>query len=142
MPAVQRAEFVPFSARQMFELVNDVESYPEFLPWCEQARLERRLEHGIVATLSISKGPLRHAFTTENNNSEFDRIEMRLLKGPFKHLHGVWRFDDAPGGCMVSLDLDFEFANRLLAKALSRVFQMVTGSMVDAFRERAVNLYG
>ncbi|HJP35238.1 MAG TPA: SRPBCC family protein, partial [Gammaproteobacteria bacterium] len=61
MPAVKRAEFVPFSARQMFELVNDVESYPEFLPWCNQARLDRKVGDGIVATLTITKGPLHHS---------------------------------------------------------------------------------
>jgi ribosome-associated toxin RatA of RatAB toxin-antitoxin module len=141
MPAVQRAEFVPFSARQMFELVNDVEAYPEFLPWCHDARLERRVEDGIVATLSISKGPLHHSFTTQNKNLEFERIEMRLLEGPFKRLYGVWRFDEAPGGCRVSLDLDFEFSNRMLAAALSKVFQKLTSSMVEAFQQRAAALY-
>jgi ribosome-associated toxin RatA of RatAB toxin-antitoxin module len=141
MPAVQRAELVPFSARQMFELVNDVESYPEFLPWCSDARLERRVAEGIVATLTLSKGPLHHSFTTENIIREFDRIDMHLVEGPFKRLHGIWRFDDAPGGCKVSLDLDFEFSNRLLAAALSKAFTLVTGSMVDAFRQRAAGLY-
>jgi ribosome-associated toxin RatA of RatAB toxin-antitoxin module len=142
MPAVQRAEFVPFSARQMFELVNDVESYPEFLPWCSDARLERRVGDGIVATLTLSKGPLHHSFTTANINREFDRIDMHLVEGPFKRLHGIWRFDDAPGGCSVALDLDFEFSNRILAAALSKAFTLVTGSMVDAFRQRAERLYG
>jgi ribosome-associated toxin RatA of RatAB toxin-antitoxin module len=142
MPAVQRAEFIPFSPRQMFELVCDIESYPEFLPWCSDARLERRLDDGIVASLTIAKGPMHHSFTTKNRNREFDRIEMSLLEGPFKRLHGVWRFDDAPGGCTVALEMDFEFSNRLLAAALSRVFQKITASMVDAFRQRAAVLYG
>lgn len=142
MPAVQRAEFVPFSSRQMFELVNDIESYPEFLPWCSAARLERRVEDVVVATLTLGKGPLHHSFTTENRNREFDQIEMRLLEGPFKRFHGVWRFNDAPGGCRISLDLEFEFSNRIVAKASSKVFAMVTGSMVDSFRQRAASLYG
>ena len=142
MPAVQRAEFVPFSSRQMFELVNDVESYPEFLPWCSHARLDRRLEDGIVATLTLSKGPMHHSFTTENRNRKFDKIEMRLLEGPFKRFHGVWRFNDAPGGCRISLDMEFEFSSRILAKALSKVFTLVSASMVDAFRQRAARLYG
>lgn len=142
MPAVQRAAFIPFSSRQMFELVNDVEAYPEFLPWCSDARLERREADGIVATLTVAKGPMHHSFTTENHNREFDRIEMHLLKGPFKRLHGVWRFDEAPGGCTVALDLDFEFSNRILAAALSKVFHLLTASMVDAFRQRAAIVYG
>ncbi len=142
MPAVKTAEIIPVSAKQMFELVNDVEAYPEFLPWCSDANIERRSDHGIVATVTVAKGPMHHSFTTENHNREFDRIEMSLLRGPFKRFHGVWRFDDAPGGCRVSLDLDFEFSNRLLAAALSKVFQVITGSMVQAFRQRARDLYG
>jgi len=142
MPAVRRNEFIPFSPRQMFELVNNVEAYPEFLPWCAGARKDRETADGIVATLTVAKGPMQHSFTTKNTNREFERIEMGLLKGPFKQLHGVWRFDDAPGGCKVSLELDFEFSNRLLASAMSKVFQLLTGSMVEAFRLRAATLYG
>ena len=142
MPAVRTAEFIPFSARQMFELVNDIEAYPEFLPWCSDARVERRTGNGIVATVTISKGSMHHAFTTENHNREYDRIEMGFVKGPFKRFHGVWRFEDAPGGCNVMLNLDFEFSSKLLATALSKVFKMITGSMVQAFRQRAQRLYG
>jgi ribosome-associated toxin RatA of RatAB toxin-antitoxin module len=142
MPAVKSTELIPVSAKQMFELVNDVESYPEFLPWCSAARIERRTENGIVATVTVAKGPMHHSFTTENHNREFDQIEMGLLEGPFKRFHGVWRFADAPGGCRASLDLDFEFSSRLLAAALSKVFQVITGSMVQAFRQRAKDLYG
>ncbi len=142
MPEVRTAEFIPYSKQQMFELVNDVDAYPQFLPWCSAARVERRLENGIVATLTISKGPLQHSFTTENRNSSHDRIEMALLEGPFKRFHGVWRFDEAPGGCNVSLDLDFEFSSGLFTRALSKVFRLLTTSMVDAFRTRARDLYG
>ena len=142
MPAVRTAEFIPFSARQMFELVNDVEAYPEFLPWCSDARVKRRTGDGIVATVTVAKGPMHHAFTTENHNREYDRIEMSLVRGPFKRFHGVWRFEDAPNGCNVSLNLDFEFSSKLLAAALSKVFTVITGSMVQAFRERAQRLYG
>ncbi len=142
MPEVRTAEFIPYSQQQMFELVNDVNAYPQFLPWCRAARVERRLDQGIVATLTISKGPLQHSFTTENRNTGHERIEMALIEGPFKRFHGVWRFDPAPGGCNVSLDLDFEFSNGLLARALSKVFKLLTTSMVDAFRERARHLYG
>lgn len=142
MPAVKTAEIIPVSSKQMFELVNDIEAYPEFLPWCSDARIERRIDNGIVATVTVAKGPMHHSFTTANHNREFDRIEMGLLKGPFKRFHRVWRLDDAPGGCKVSLDLDFEFSNRLLAAALSKVFQVITGSMVQAFRQRARDLYG
>ena len=85
---------------------------------------------------------MQHSFTTKNTNREFERIEMGLIAGPFKRLHGVWRFDEQPGGCKVSLELDFEFSNRILSAALSKIFQILTGSMVDAFRQRAASLYG
>ena len=142
MPAVRRKEFIPFTARQMFDLVNNVEAYPEFLPWCAKARRDRVTDDGIVATLTVAKGPLQHSFTTKNTNVGYERIEMGLLEGPFRRLHGVWRFDEVPGGCKISLELDFEFSNRLLAAALSKAFQLMTGSMVDAFRVRATQLYG
>ena len=142
MHAVRTAEFIPYTPRQMFELVNDVEAYPAFLPWCADARLDRRLPHGIIATLTVKKGPLHHSFTTENRNVEHERIEMSLLEGPFKRLHGVWHFDAAPGGCHVSLNLEFEFKSRLLSNALAKIFGGLTGSMVTAFRDRARALYG
>jgi len=142
MPAVRTAEIIPVSSKQMFELVNDIEAYPEFLPWCSDARIERQFRNGIVATVSVAKGPMHQSFTTENHNREFDRIEMGLLKGPFKHFRGVWRFDDVSDGCRVSFDLDFEFSNRLLAIALSKIFETITESMIKAFRRRARDIHG
>ena len=142
MPTVQRTEFAPYSPRQMFELVTDVRSYPEFLPWCSNARVKRCAASGVVATLEVKKGPLHHSFTTTNTHHEYERIELRLLDGPFKQLQGMWRFKAVPGGCQIALDLDFEFSNRLLANALSKVFQMITASMVEAFQQRAQALYG
>ncbi len=141
MTEVKTAELMPYTARQMFELVNDVEAYPAFLPWCRAARIERRDAARIVATLTVAKGPLHHSFTTENRIVEHAQIEMSLVAGPFRHFHGMWRFQPAPGGCRVSLELEFDFANRLLASALNKVFRVLTGSMVTAFRDRARDIY-
>lgn len=142
MTAVNTAEFIPYSPQQMFELVNDIEAYPQFLPWVRTGKVERRTDKSIVATLMVANGPLKHSFTTENRLSEFERIEMHLIKGPFKRFNGVWRFDATAGGCNVALNLEFEFSNRLLAGALAKVFKMLTSSMVSAFRNRAQALYG
>lgn len=141
MHEVSRSELVPFAPEQMYELVRDIESYPEFLPWCRAATVLRKTERGVVATLSIAKGAIQHSFTTENLNEPTKKIEMRLVDGPFKQLHGFWCFEKTEVGCRVGLNLKFEFASRLIAMGLAPVFKVITGSMVDAFRERAYSVY-
>lgn len=141
MHEISRSELVPFAPEQMFELVRDIESYPEFLPWCRAAKILRRTEQGVIATLSIAKGAIQHSFTTENLNELNREIEMRLVDGPFKQLHGFWRFEKVGTGCRVALNLRFEFANRIIALGLAPVFKVITGSMVDAFRDRAYLVY-
>lgn len=141
MHEVSRSELVPFAPEQMYALVRDIESYPEFLPWCRTAKVLRDTERGVIASLSIAKGAIQHSFTTENVNEPNSEIEMRLIEGPFKQLHGFWRFEQADGGCWVALNLRFEFANRLIAFGLSPVFKVITGTMVEAFRDRAHSIY-
>ena len=142
MQEISRIEMVPFAPEQMFELVKDIESYPEFLPWCRAAKILRRSEEGVIASLSIAKGKIQHSFTTENlNASNNSQIEMRLVDGPFKQFHGFWQFEPIESGCRVALNLRFEFANRLIALGLSPVFKAITGTMVEAFRERAFRVY-
>ncbi len=141
MHEVSRSELVPFAPEQMYELVRDIESYPEFLPWCRAATVLRKTERGVIATLSIAKGAIQHSFTTENLNEPTKKIEMRLVDGPFKQLHGFWCFEKTEVGCRVALNLKFEFASRLIAMGLAPVFKVITGSMVDAFRERAYSVY-
>ena len=141
MHEISRSELVPFAPEQMFELVKDIESYPEFLPWCRAAKILRRTEQGVVATLSIAKGKLQHSFTTENRNAPSSQIEMRLVDGPFKQFHGFWRFEPVESGCKVALNLRFEFASRLVAIGLAPVFKAISGTMVEAFRDRAFSVY-
>lgn len=141
MHEVSRSELVPFAPEQMYELVRDIESYPEFLPWCRAAKVLRKTEGGVVASLSIAKGAIQHSFTTENLNDPSREIEMRLVDGPFKQLHGFWHFEKADVGCRVALNLRFEFASRLIAFGLAPVFKAITGSMIQAFRDRAFSVY-
>ena len=142
MHEISRIEMVPFAPEQMFELVKDIESYPEFLPWCRAARILRRTEQGVIASLSIAKGKIQHSFTTENLNAlNNSQIEMRLVDGPFKQFHGFWRFEPIESGCKVALNLQFEFASRLIAFGLAPVFKVITGTMVEAFRDRAFRVY-
>ncbi len=142
MAEVHQSAIVAFSAAQMFALVNDVSRYPEFLPWCEKAECLAQTLDTMRARLTVAKGRLRYVFTTDNRQTPFLQLEMRLVDGPFKRLHGVWRFVDNPLGSRVSLDLEFEFANRILAAALSPLFKTITGSLVNSFKQRADDLYG
>lgn len=138
MPTLQRSALVPHSAQNMFDLVNDVDSYPEFLPWCAEATT---LESGAdfkVARVKMKKGPLNQQFTTRNMLAVGETIKMSLVDGPFKKLEGQWRFSDiGDQGCRVTFEIDFHFAGMLLQRTLSPVFNEICSRMVDAFVKRA-----
>jgi ribosome-associated toxin RatA of RatAB toxin-antitoxin module len=140
---IQRSALVPYSAEQMFDLINDVEAYPEFLPHCRSARILEAREGSIKATIELAKGALHKSFTTLNRLEAPHRIDMQLVDGPFRRLHGSWRFTGQEGrGTRVALDLEFEFSSRLMALAIGPVFNHVANSLVDAFVRRARSIYG
>ncbi len=143
MPTISKSALVPYSAEQMYRLVDDIARYPEFLPWCGGAEEQSRNDDEVRASVRIAYGALNKTFTTLNRLQKGKMIEMNLVDGPFKHLHGFWRF--APldeGACKVSLDLDYDFSNRLLAMAMGPAFSQIANSMVDAFIRRAEAVYG
>ncbi|MGB0867123.1 MAG: type II toxin-antitoxin system RatA family toxin [Granulosicoccaceae bacterium] len=143
MPTIQRSAVVTYTPQQMYELVHDVERYPEFLPWCQSTQVHSRDTTEQVASISMSKGPLRQTFTTRNPLIPGEQLEVFLVKGPFKTLQGRWRFEPTgESGCRVSLALEFEFSNRLLAATVGPVFAQIARSMMDAFVKRARSLYG
>ena len=143
MTSIHRNALVTHSAAAMFALVDDIDRYPEFLPWCEKAEVLSRNEDEVKATLDLSKGGVHKSFTTLNRRQPDKMIEMRLLEGPFKHLEGFWRFEAlGEKACKVSLDLDFEFRNRMIGLVVGPVFNPVANSLVDAFCKRADDLYG
>lgn len=143
MREVVRSALVGHSAERLYELINDVERYPEFLPWCTRAEVESRTEREVVATLSISRGPLRTAFTTRNVLTPSTGIHMQLERGPFTTLEGDWTLTPiGAAGCRVTLTLRFEFSNRLTAALVEPVFEQTAGSLVDAFVARARSVYG
>lgn len=141
MAVVKKSRVVSFSCEQMYGLVNDVEHYAEFLPYCAQSLVHHRDEDEIQATLTIAAVGMSKSFTTRNLLQKNKMIEMRLVDGPFSHLEGFWRFDEETEGCRVSLDLEFEFAGRMFSMLLGPVFEQVTDKMVDAFCDRAEALY-
>jgi len=141
--SVQRTALVPYTPREMFDLVSDIESYPQFLPWCSGARVLSREEDEVRASIDISKGALHKTFTTLNREQPGKMIEMRLVEGPFKRLEGFWRFDPlGEGACKVSLDLEFDFATPMLRMVVGPVFSQIANSLVDAFHRRAEEVYG
>ena len=142
MRQVDRQALVPFSAQQMYDLVDDIHSYPQFLPWCRAATVLERSADQVVASLQIHKGALNTRFTTRNRLDPPRSIGLALVEGPFKSLDGAWRFEPiADKGSRVSLTLRFAFANPLNAWILEPVFEHTCATLVDAFVKRARSVY-
>ena len=140
---MHKSAIVPFSASDMYALVNDVESYPRFLPWCTRADVESHEGNRITATVFLSKGRISQSFTTLNTLEPHHRVTMDLVRGPFKRLKGIWQFQPlGDEGCRVSLDMEFEFNSRAVQFAFGRVFNQITDSLVDAFCKEAAVRYG
>ncbi|MCX4191009.1 type II toxin-antitoxin system RatA family toxin [Methylophaga sp. OBS1] len=144
MTTITRSALVMYTPDQMFDLVNDVEAYPRFLPWCKGSRIINKNEDVICAALDIAKGGIHHEFSTRNVLDHGNAIRIELIDGPFRHLEGHWQFKPIGDnqGCRVQLDMDFEFSTRLLDLALGPVFTQISGSLVDAFCKRAQEIYG
>ncbi len=127
----------------MFNLVDDVEAYPEFLPWCNDAEVHNRTDETVEATLELHKGSLSNHFTTLNTRREFEAIDISLLGGPFRHLQGGWRFKDlGEDGCKVSLELEFQFSSMMVDLMFGHFFEETCNSLVDAFTRRAATVFG
>ncbi len=143
MNSISRTALVPYTAREMFALVDNVAAYRDFLPWCSDSQEMKREQDEVHASIEINKGSFRKSFATCNRLQKDKMIEMRLTKGPFKHLEGFWRFDPlGEEGCKVSLDLQFEFSNRFLQMTVGPLFNQIANSLVDSFSERARQIYG
>ncbi|MCB1733976.1 MAG: type II toxin-antitoxin system RatA family toxin [Gammaproteobacteria bacterium] len=144
MPVVNRSALLPYSAERMYVLVADIDRYPEFLPWCRSAGfIDNADPESVRAYIEIAKGAVSKRFTTRNRMQHGKMIEMNLLDGPFKHLRGYWRFEALQDvACKVHLDMDFEFSNRLVAVAFGPIFNQAVNTLVDAFVERAAQVYG
>jgi ribosome-associated toxin RatA of RatAB toxin-antitoxin module len=143
MVIVDRSVLVGYSAQRMFALVEDIESYPQFLPWCGRTVISVREPRRTVATLHVDFHGLRQQFTTENVHQSGARIDMKLVAGPFRNLDGHWVFtalDDH--SCKVEFSLRYQFAGGLLEKAVGPVFHRIADSLVDAFVRRAEEKFG
>jgi ribosome-associated toxin RatA of RatAB toxin-antitoxin module len=143
MNSLKRNAIVPYSARQMFELVNNVEDYPRFLPWCSQSKVVSRTDTEIIAELEIQWKGVRKRFSTRNILKPYERMDMILIDGPLKHMEGIWHFQPLnEKGCKVLLDLEFEFSGSFIDRLFQPVFQHIANTLVEAFCKRATELYG
>ncbi|HBU5025330.1 TPA: type II toxin-antitoxin system RatA family toxin [Klebsiella pneumoniae] len=142
MPQISRTALVPFSAEQMYQLVNDVKSYPDFLPGCSGSRVLELGPTQMTAAVDVSKAGISKTFTTRNTLTSNQSILMSLVDGPFKKLIGGWKFIPlSPEACKIEFHLDFEFTNKLIEMAFGRIFKELAANMVQAFTSRAKEVY-
>jgi ribosome-associated toxin RatA of RatAB toxin-antitoxin module len=138
MREVKRSALIAESPARMYQLINDIERYPEFVPGCMAARVESRQPREVVATLQIRKGPLHAEFTTRNLLDPDQRVLMQLVRGPFRVLEGLWTLTPLGElGCRVELEMRFEFSNRMAGALFEPLFEATAASLVDAFVKRA-----
>lgn len=143
MAVVHKSVLLGYSAEQMFALVDNIEDYPKFLPWCGGTELRQRDGEKVVATLQINYHGVKQTFSTENLHVRPVSITMTLLEGPFKHLHGTWTFKALRAdACKIDFDLHYEFSSRVLEQVIGPVFNMIANSFVDSFCKRAETVYG
>ena len=141
MKEIRRSAIVEHGAAEMFRLVDDVESYPQFLPWCRAVQVEM-VGGKRHATLTVGLGAIRQSFTTVNENRPHEAIDLRLIEGPFKRFNAAWRFKPlSESACEIVYTMHYEFASRVIGKLLEPLFDQIADTMVDAFTRRADELH-
>lgn len=142
MATINHKVHIPYSVTQMFQLVNNIEAYSDFLPWCKESKIISQSADEVRAMLTLTGGGLQKSFTTCNRLQQDKMIEISLVNGPFRHLEGYWLFHAGPNdSCIIQFNLAFEFSNKLLSLAFSPVFNQVANTLVDAFVKRAADIY-
>jgi len=143
MRRVSRSALVPHTAEHMFALVEDVDSYPEFLPWCNDVEVHSREGNVVEVTLELHRGKISRRFRTRNTMRPTEAMNLELVSGPFRHLNGGWQFLPlGDTGSKVSLHMEFEFDSRTLDALIGRYFEHICNALVDAFTQRANEIYG
>ena len=143
MPSVKKSALVMHKASEMYHLVDDIESYPEFLPWCKSTTILERDEDHVKASIEIAMGAVNKSFTTLNRMQKNKMIEVRLVEGPFKHLQGFWHFEALQeNASKISVDMEFEYSSRVMGLLIGPVFSKIVNSLVDTFCQRADQVYG
>ncbi len=141
MPRHAEQRLLPHTPEQLFDLVADVERYPEFLPWCVATRLSNKRDDGFLAEMVIGFKMFRERYVSRVDLDRPNRIDVSHFKGPFKHLRNHWIFEPAEGGCLVDFSVDFEFRSKLLDRMIGDVFHEAVRVLVTSFEKRADQLY-
>ncbi len=143
MTEISKTTVVPYTQKEMYVLVNDIESYPAFLPWCTAAKILTQEKKNLTARLSLELGKIKQSFVTENIMQNGSQIDIRLIEGPFTHLSGCWRFiQENEQCCRIHLYMSFEFKNKILKYTLGKVFYKIMDSLIESFAQRARKIYG
>jgi len=150
MKQVKKSVLLWYTPQEMYELVTQVERYPEFLPWCNKVEVLAREDDTVTAKLHLSYAGVRHAFTTRNTNARGSSVRMELVDGPFSRLHGLWDFvplnkpgtTGEPSACKIAFELNYAFSSGALEAVVSPVFDRIANTFVDSFVQRAESLHG
>ena len=141
MPHHHERKTLPFTAEQMYDLVVDVRSYPEFLPWVAAARIRSDSDGELLADLVVGFKALKETFSSRVLKTPKSKVVVEYLDGPMRHLHNQWLFEETPGGCIVDFTVDFAFSNRIFEALAGQYFNTAIRKMTDAFVKRAEALY-
>jgi ribosome-associated toxin RatA of RatAB toxin-antitoxin module len=142
MPTISRSALVMYNVEQMYQLINDIVSYPQFIPNCGDSKIISIKENEVTAALMVSKGGLKKWFTTKNTLINENKVQLDLVDGPFKKLSGYWLLTElSEEACKISLHLEYEFSSKVFDLAFGRVFTNLTNNMVQAFTQRAKEVY-
>jgi ribosome-associated toxin RatA of RatAB toxin-antitoxin module len=146
MKTVHKSVLIWYSPEEMYRLVIDVDHYPQFLPWCDRARVVEQYESGMLAEIGIAFSGVHQSFVTQNTHVPGQRVELKLVKGPFSNLDGAWDFspvgDGSQRACRVDLTLNYGFESVTLGALIGPVFDKIASSLVEAFVKRAQQVYG
>lgn len=143
MVSISRTALVEYSAQQMFDLINDIESYPQFMSGCIAAELLEKKDNMLEARLTLGKSGFQQSFVTRNTLTPPEKMVMHFVEGPFSTFEGAWQFQAlSDTACKVSLDLEFEFSNPLIAMTAGKWFEESAGKQVDTLCQRAKAIYG
>ena len=143
MHRISKSAIVPYTPQQMFELVNNINDYSQFLNWCDSSSILNQSDNQITASVEINKGGIKQTFSTLNTLTPYKSIAMELVDGPFEELSGEWRFEPlGDNAAKIHLDLQFKFKSMLIDMTLSPVFKNIANSQLDSFVERAKYIYG
>jgi ribosome-associated toxin RatA of RatAB toxin-antitoxin module len=140
---IDRSALLPYTTDEIYALVSDILTYPEFLPWCSGTEILSQEGEELSARIGFSVGGVNQSFTTRNRLQPGKEIAMQLVDGPFSQLEGRWRFEPlGDAGCKISLLLEYDFSSKMVSLVVGPVFNKIANTLVDAFQKRAVEVYG